>query len=1031
MNISEPFIRRPIMTVLVMLAILFFGILCYKRLPVSDLPNVDYPTIAVSASYPGADPKTMANNIATPLEKQFMTIDGIKTISSSSTTGAVSLVLEFDLDKSMVEAAQDVQAMINQSMPQLPQDLPYTPSYAKVNPADSPILFYALTSDSMSLSRLHDYAENVFAKQINIVNGVSQVQVYGADWAVRIQLDPQKLAAKDISINEVGTAIRQSIPSKPTGLLYGPKREYTIFVKGQLYEADSYNNLIIKSEDNAVVRLKDVGRALDSLSDDKYYLSFAQKGLVQPSVVMAVRKQPGENAIAVINGIKAVLPKLQKQLPASIKLHTILDKTTFIQESVDDVEFTLLIAFLLVVTVIFIYLGRAMNTLIPTLALPMAIIGTFAVMTLCGFTVDILSLLAITLSIGFLVDDAIVVLENIVRHVEAGEHPHKAALSGSKEISITILSMTLCLATVFLPMAFLGGVIGKLFREFAVVIMAAVLISGFISLSLTPMLCSRLIPKKTPEDKKGIVERFSERLNHFLVRHYKTSLEWALRHRKTILGSAIASLGLAIFLFHALPKDFLPGDDIGLIQGFSQSQDGTSPFEMMQLQKEATKLIKDNPYFDSVTSLGAIPQDNQGLFFISLKPPKERPPVQDVINSIYAKTLTIPGLQAFFKPMPLINLQVGTGSSKGDYQYTLQSLDAEALYASAPTFIEQMQTLPGFTQVSSDMHLSQPQLVLEIDRDRASYMGVTASAIESTLGLAYAGGNLAPINKPDGQYYVIMEMLPDFYKEPKDLSKIFVRSSTTGKLIRLDNLVKITETVGPLSVNHLNGLPSVTASFNLKNIPLSKAIDELTILANNNLPADVSGNVQGTADVFQTSFANLTFLLIVTIFIIYIVLGILYENFFHPITVMSTLPPAAFGGLLVLLVTGNAFSLYSFVGIIMLLGIVLKNGIILVDFANVAITKHKMSPHDAIYHAALTRFRPILMTTVAALMGAVPIALGIGGVTAEGKRPLGLVIVGGLIISQILTLYFTPVVYIYLETFKEWIFNRKNRAPTA
>ena len=1029
MNISAPFIHRPIMTFLVMIAILFFGIISFKKLPVSDLPNVDYPTISVGAGYPGADPKTMANNIATPLEKQFMTIDGIKTITSSSSTGSVSISLEFDLDKSMVEAVQDVQAMINQTMPQLPRDLPFTPSYSKSNSADSPILYYALTSDSMSLSELRDYAKNVFAQQINIVKGVSQVQVFGADWAVRIQLDPQKLTAKNMTLDEVGSAIRNSIPSQPTGLLYGPKREYTIFVKGQIFDADTYNNLIIKTKDDAVVRLKDIGNAFDSLSNDKFYLSFSEKGVSRPAIVMSVKKQPGENAMAVINGIKAVLPQVKKQLPSSIRLHTILDKTTFIQESVDDVEMTLIIAFILVVTVIFIYIGRAMNTLIPTLALPMAIIGTFAIMYIFGFTIDILSLLAITLSIGFLVDDAIVVLENIVRHVEAGEHPFKAALSGSKEISVTILSMTLCLATVFFPMAFLGGVIGKLFREFSIVIISAVLISGFISLSLTPMLCSRLIPPQKPDEKKGIVERFSIKLNHFLVRHYKTTLEWALRHRKTVLGAAIASLGLTIYLFQTLPKDFLPGDDIGLIQGFSQTQDGTSPYEMIELQKEATNLIKDNPAFQSITSLGAIPGDNQGIFFIALKSPKERLPIQEVINSIYAKTLTIPGLQAFFKSTPLINL--GLGSAKGDYEFTLQSLDTEILYATAPAFIEHMQTLPGFRQVSSDMHLSQPQLVLEIDRDRASYMGVDASAIESALGTAYGGGNLATINKPDGQYYVIIELLPEFSNDPKDLSKLFVRSTTSQELIRLDTLVTISETVGPLSVNHLNGIPAVTASFNLKDIPLSTALDEINTLANNTLPSNVSGSVQGTADVFETSFANLTFLLLITIFIIYVVLGILYENFFHPITVMSTLPPAAFGGLLVLFVTGNTFSLYAFVGIIMLLGIVLKNGIILVDFANVSITHKQMSPHDAIYHAALTRFRPILMTTIAALMGAVPIALGIGGVTAEGKRPLGLVVVGGLIISQILTLYFTPVVYIYLETFKEWLFKKKDQTPTA
>lgn len=1024
MNLSKLFILRPIMTTLVMLAIAFFGFIAFDKLPVSDLPNVDYPTISVQVSYPGADPETMANNVTTPLEKKLMTIDGLSSISSSSSSSSSSIVLQFNLGKTMNEAAQDVQSMINQATPQLPQDLPYSPIYNKVNPSASPILYYALTSPSMTMAELRDYADNVLAQRINIVKGVSEVKVFGAPWAVRVQIDPQKLAAKNMSLEEVAQAIKSNNVSLPAGTLYGPNREYTLRVNGQILKPTGYENLILKTEDGSIVRLSDVGRAFNSLSYDKFFISYLEGGVETPTIVMAVNKQPGENAIAVIQRIKEILPTLEAKLPASIKLHTIVDKTEFIEESVEDVQLTLIIAFALVVLVIFFFLGKALDTIIPALALPFIIIGTFAAMSLMDFTIDILSLLAITLSIGFLVDDAIVVLENIVRHVELGANPKQAALDGSKEISVTILSMTLCLATVFVPMAFLGGVIGLLFREFSVVIIVAVLISGFVSLSLTPMLCSRLIPKKDRSKKKGVVARFSDALNHILVKYYKGSLIWALKHRFIILILAIASLGGTVYLFNALPRDFLPGDDIGMVQGFSQMQDGTSPFEMMEKQRLATQMIKDNPYFKSMISLGGIPGDNKGIFFIPLISPNKRPSTDQIIGGLFAKLNSIPGYQAFFKPLPLIDLQVGAGSAMGDYQYTLQSLEPKDLYKYATILERKIKALPGFTQVSSDLHISQPQVNLDIKRDRAAMLNVTTHAIETTLGYAFGGSNLSPIQKPDGLYYVVMEMLPEFYKDPKALSQIYVRS-TTGDLVPLDNVVNTRIDVGPQSVHHLDGLPSVTIAFNLQDIPLGTAIDELNKVARETLPPTVSASVRGAADVFKSSFADLPFLLIITIFIIYVVLGILYENFFHPITVMSTLPPAALGGLLVLFFTGYPLSLYAFVGIIMLLGIVLKNGIILVDFANEAIDNEKMSSYDAVVHAAITRFRPIIMTTVAALMGAVPIAIGVGGVTAQGRRPLGMVIVGGLIISQILTLYFTPVVFVYIENLRERLHGKK------
>jgi HAE1 family hydrophobic/amphiphilic exporter-1 len=1023
MNLSSGFVKRPVMTTLVMLAIAFFGVLAYRSLPVSYMPEVEFPTIEVNISYPGADPTTVANNVVTPLEQQFTTIEGIQSISSRSSTGNGLILLQFVLNRPIDAAATDVLAAINAAEPQLPQDLPYAPTYTKANPTSLPVLFYAVTSETLTAAQLYDYAHNVVGEQLNIIEGVAQVQTYGAPYAVRLQVDPQKLAARDIGINEFGKSIQEANVYLPTGTLYGPKREYTINCRGQMRKAEEYRSLILKNDNGLITRVSDVADAFDSLWNDKYYLNYTAGDISQLMVGLAIQKQPGANTLEIIQQVKEKLPQLEAQIPGGLHIRPWFDESVYIKSSVEDVQVTLLIALGLVVFVIFLYLGKLVNTLIPSLAIPMSMLGTFVMMKLLGYTIDILSLLALTLAIGFLVDDAIVVLENIARYAERGDNRKTAALEGSRQISFTVLSMTISLCTIFIPLIFMEGIIGRLLHEFAMTIVIAILISGMISLSFTPMLCSKFIASYKEDLKKTRVEILSEKINNGLLNIYKPSLEWALNHRKTIMGTAFFCLGASFLLLAYLPKAFLPEDDIGFIQGISHAPDGTSPYLTADNLKEVQKIVTKNPYCIGLVSIGAVQQDNEGMFYISLIDISKRPSSDVVIKQLQKEMNKIPGFQVFMRAYPLINLQIGASASKSNYQYTLQSLNSDALYAAAQVMEEKLKKLPILTSVGSDMDLKQPQLDIEINRDKASLYGITAQAIEQTLSLAFADINLSPINEPDDQYYVIMEVLPKFYRDPSMLSQLWLRSSQGG-LVALSEVVTMTEGVGPLTVNHLNGMPSATIEFDLNNVPLGTALEAIEKIAAESIPSNVTGRVQGSADIFTKSFANLNFLLMITIFVIYIILGILYENFFHPITVMSTLPPAALGGLLSLLLFGYSLSLYAFVGIIMLLGIVMKNGIIMVDFANEAVTKEGKSPHDAIYAACTVRLRPILMTTFAALMGAVPIATGIGGVTAEGRRPLGVVIVIGLLFSQVLTLYLTPVTYLYIEKLRTYLHKR-------
>ncbi|NGX51510.1 MAG: Multidrug resistance protein MdtB [Chlamydiae bacterium] len=1028
-NISEVFIRRPVMTILVMISILFFGILAYQALPVSDLPDVEYPTIEVTTSYPGAGPETISDTLTSPLERQFTAIDGIQTIASSSTNGMSTIVLQFNLDKDIDSAATDVQAAINQAQPNLPSNLPNFPTYKKTNPAQTPVIYISVSSDLMTLGDLYDYAYSLMGRRLGMVEGVSDVDVYGSPFAVRVQVDPDYLSAHQIGINGLAERIANSNPELPVGNLYGPDVEYTIEVDGQMERAEGYNNLIIRNNNHALLKIKDVGRALNSLKSDKYSLDYITEDSKTPCVVIAILKQPGANTIKVIQGVKVLLEELKWELPSSIKLEVLFDQSQWIVEAVHDVQFTLLVAFLLVVLVILFYLGKVRDTLIPIIALPMSVIGTFALMYLYGFTIDILSLLAITLSIGFLVDDAVVVLENINRHSEMGKSPWEASLNGSRQISFTIISMTLSLACVFIPMVFMAGIMGRIFREFAITIVTAVLISGFISLSLTPMLCSRFIAKQNSDGRKNWIERISHRLNSGLLNLYKRGLNVVFRHRYITLLTGLGSVVLTIYLTLSLPTDFIPGDDLGFIQGFAVASDSTSPYKMIEYQNKLSDIVKDDPNVQDFVAVGAVPNANQSVMFIRLKPYKERLSMIDTLDEMIAKLHRVPGVRVFLRPTPLINLDVGTQASMGNYQYTLQGLSSKHLYSDAERVINAMRQAPEFSQVISDMHNNAPYLTVEIDRDRAYDLNVSAKAIEEAFGFAYAGMKISLINGSADQYSVVIETIPSAYKDPSVLDKIYVTANSQSPpqsdgtsyqtQVPLSAVCSWSQNIGPLSIAHINTLPSVTISYDLApGVPLGNGLAKLNTIASSTLSSDVHAIQIGSSQVFEQSFKSLYFLLIITIFAIYVVLGILYENFIHPLTVMSALPPATLGAIVTLMLFGEPLSLYAFVGIIMLLGIVLKNGIMLVDFANEGIKEGK-STHEAIYEACCTRFRPILMTTFAAMMGAVPIALGIGGSTAQSRRPLGMVIVGGLIISQILTLYFTPIIFTFLEDLRE------------
>jgi hydrophobic/amphiphilic exporter-1 (mainly G- bacteria), HAE1 family len=1032
MNLCEPFIRRPVMTTLVMLTILVFGVSAYKNLSVSDLPDVDYPTIEVTVSYPGSSPETMASTCATPLEREFMTIEGLNSISSTSQIGQTQIVLQFTLEKSIESGGLDVESAINRAMPNLPKNLPYNPTYTNVNPSATPIYYMAIASDTMTLGDLYDYGNTYIGQRLSMIDGVSQVLTYGSPYAARVQIDPEEIAAKNVGLGDVALAVKKGNVDLPTGTLFGPKQEFTIDIAGQLFKADGYDALAIKAEDGSLVKVTQIGRTIDSLESDKYYLHYTSHEVDNQCVILAVRKQAGYNTVKVINQINQLLPNIQKSLPSSLIYYKVFDKADSIIAGIDDVKMTLIIAFILVVLIIYFTLGKLFNTIIPSLALPISVVGTFVVMYLLNYSLDTLSLLALTLSVGFLVDDAIVVLENNVRHVQLGAKPFEGTIKGSQEIGITILSMTTCLISVFIPLLFMEGIIGRIFREFAVTIVVAILFSGVVSLTLTPLLCSRFIPAYDPNKKKGLIERVSDKSNEIMLNGYKRGLEWVLHHKPLMLITAVLCIVASYMLFIIVPKGFLPDNDIGVIQCYTQARDGTSPFEMANYQERVGKTILKDPAVNNFISVGSVTTDNQGFLFLSLKPYKERGSIQSIINRLSKKLDTIPGINSYLSNIPLINLQVGL-FSRAEYQYVLTSVHQELLNKYVPEMTKQMQGVKGLAQVSSDLEITQPQLQIEIQRDRASDLNLSAGGLEQYFSFAYSTNKVSTINTSINQYDVIVETLPKYYKNPSVINQLYLKS-TNGNIVPLTEVIDYKEGVGPLTVNHFNGLPSSMISFNLNDLPLSKAMETIDVIQKDLLPTTISCEVQGTANVFQSSFANLSFLFIVMIFVIYVILGILYESFIHPLTVMSALPPTTFGGFFMLYIIKADLTIYSFVGIIMLIGIVMKNGIMMVDFANQKVKEENKSPHDAIYEACLIRFRPIIMTTISAFMGAVPIAMGIGGASAVSRIPLGIIVVGGLVLSQTLTLFLTPVVYYYLEVLQEKIkqkFMNKHKAKVS
>jgi HAE1 family hydrophobic/amphiphilic exporter-1 len=1027
MNIPGFFIGRPITTTLVTSGILLFGWVAYRALPVNDLPNVDYPTLQVSANLPGASPDTMASAVATPLERQFTTIAGLDSMTSSNSLGNTSITMQFSLSRNIDAAAQDVQSAISKTLSQLPQNMPSPPTYQKVNPADQPILFIVVGSKTLPLYRVDEFAETLMAQRISTVSGVAQVQVYGAQkYAVRIELNPDALAARGLGIDEVQNAVSNANVNLPTGTLNGSKQAFTVQSTGQLEDAAAYRPVIVAYKQGQPVRLQDVATVLDSVQNNKAAAWFNG----DRSIVLAVQRQPGTNTIEVVNGVRGLLTSFRSQVPAAVNISVMYDRSVSIRDSISDVKFTLLLTVALVVMVIFVFLRNVSATLIPSLAVPLAIIGTFSVMYLLGYTVDNLSLMALTLSVGFVVDDAIVMLENIVRHIENGEARMDAAYRGSREIGFTIVSMTISLVAVFIPVLFMGGIVGRLMHEFAVTISVAILVSGFVSLSLTPMLCSRFL-RFTAHQRHGRLYQISERGFDFIAHVYDRTLVITMRHGIVTMGVSFLLLFGTFYLFTTMPKGFIPSQDSGFMFGLTQAAQGSSFDYMVSHQDEVIKIVRADPNTESVFSFvgaGFVGAMNTGIFFVKAKPRDERPnSVDGMIDELRPKLMfQVPGMIAFMQNPPPIS--VSGQITKSLYALTLGGPDTRDLYKWAPILTAKINALPGFADVSSDLQIASPQITVDINRDKAQAVGVTPQQIEDALYTAYGDRQISTIYTPANEYQVIAEVLPEYQNNPAALSRLYIRA-TGGTLIPLDTVATMSRTVGPVSVQHSGQLPAVTISFNLKpGVSLGEAADRVNETVRDlQMPATITTNFQGTVQAFQTSFKGLSILLIVAIAVIYLVLGILYESFIHPITILWGLPSAVVGALITLKIFHMDLDLFALVGLVMLFGIVKKNAIMMIDFALDAQRTRDIAPAQAIYQGALMRFRPIMMTTMAALFGTLPIALGFGA-GAESRRPLGMAVVGGLLVSQLLTLYITPVTYVYMEKFRA-LFTRHQPKP--
>jgi HAE1 family hydrophobic/amphiphilic exporter-1 len=1029
-NLSELFVRRPVMTVVLTASAILFGVMAYLSLPVNDLPAVDYPVIQAQVNYPGATPETMANNVATPLERQFMQIPGLEMVTSNSGTGHTSFVLQFALSKSIDAAATDVQAAISQATGKLPVDLPAPPTFAKTNPNDQPIIYMGLTSDTVTEGQLFDYANTQVGERISILPGVSQVSVYGTQSAVRIKADPSAMASRNITIDDLNNAVKNGTAYTGAGQFDGEHTTFLLQPQGQLSKAEDYNDLIVSQNNGRPVYLKDVARATNSVQDERINMRFWVRGHQVPSatVVIAVFRRAGSNAVQVAKEVRDAAPSIRATLPGSVDIVPIYDRSETIVNSVKDVQATLLIAFSLVVLVIFLFLGRATDTLIPAMALPLSLLLTFVVMNLLGYSLDNLSLMALTLAIGFLVDDAIVFLENTVRLMEEGRGALDATVESASEISFTILAMTVSLAAVFIPLVFMSGLVGRIFREFSITIIVAIFASGIVSLTLTPLMCSRLLSRRGAGAKKNWMERVIGGIERRVVGLYGRSLWFFLRQRwVSILVWVVCLVGTG-YLFYIVPKAFLPVGDSSFVRGVFVAQEGSSPEQMHDYQLQSEDALHANPAVDMTFTMAGTNQffpSNQGLLLAILKDPDQRPPIQAVAGQLMATVNSrVPGLLTFLQPNPVLQISTGaTANFQGQFAYSLSGIDPNQVYSVAQQLMGKMREFPGFLFINSDLFNHTPNLQVDILRDQAKVYGVSEARILTLLHNAYSQNYTYLIKRPNDQYQVILEVADNDRADPQNLNLLYIKSDDGRRMVPLRAVTKWTSMLGPQAVNHINQFTSVTIFFNLKpGYTIGQAIQFMENAARQILPIDIRGSLQGEALTFRDTVSSLTILMFLAVFVMYVILAILYENYLHPITVLSSLPVALVGGLLTLWLFNAEASLYAFIGMFMLMGIVKKNGIMIVDFAQQRV-EQGIEDMQAIHDASMERFRPIMMTTLAALMGALPIALGFGADGAS-RRPLGLVVVGGLLVSQFITLYVTPAIYLSLEEFQERVLDR-------